>query len=172
MLLCERSFKRQNVWVPTRKLRVRAPSFAQALSLKETYRIRTFACQIAALPRAMPRGSPSSSKLQTIPWRAKTSAIARKLFAMGVRRPFSKSRIVESDTDAASASSFCSNANQPRAARHCSRDMIMPNDINFKEQRQRLSLTFPEVSPNTNINDQRWGWFNGRNYGQRGLYAW
>jgi hypothetical protein len=49
--------------------------------------------------------------------------IASRLFAIGTRCAFSKSRTVLSDTLARFANSVCDHPNHPRAARLCSGDM-------------------------------------------------
>jgi len=58
------------------------------------------------------------------PAAAKTSRMAMRLFRIGVRRPFSKSRTVLRATLARFAKSSWLQSNQPRAARLCSGESI------------------------------------------------
>lgn len=67
----------------------------------------------------IPIGSPASTN-SAIPAASMARRRASKLFAIGARRPFSKSRTVDRDTFALFASSSWLQSSQPRAARLCS----------------------------------------------------
>jgi len=86
-------------------------------TLKHGFRL--YGCQrfSLALVKVIPCASPST---KAIPCRSSAALIAARLFAIGTRRPFSKSRTVERETCAALARSSCDRSNQARAARHCS----------------------------------------------------
>ena len=70
----------------------------------------------------MPVALPASSKSNSTPASARTRFIASRLFAIGVRLPFSKSRTVESATLARFARSSWLQSSHARAARLCSGD--------------------------------------------------
>jgi hypothetical protein len=71
---------------------------------------------LTIIPLAFSSDTPAASRAR---------CIACRLFAIGMRLAFSKSRIVLSETCARFARSSCDQSNQPRAARLCSGDNMM-----------------------------------------------
>src|SRR5438270_2352569 len=68
----------------------------------------------------MPVAFPPVEKTSFTPASAMAFRMAAKVAAIGVCRPFSKSRTVDNDTFARLARSSCDQPNHPRAARLCS----------------------------------------------------
>lgn len=82
-----------------------------------------FLAKDAESVHSKPKGIIPSRYVNFIPFLSRACRMASKLFGIGNRRPFSKSRTVDNETRAASAKSCCDISSQPRAARLCSGDM-------------------------------------------------